>query len=121
VTEDELNELATLAKNATTGPWKVECGDHAGDDWLIASLGYTDEEPAGNRQVTTDRVRASQYFGDADGDAKFIVAARRYVPALVLEIRRLRTLLGEAVTYVPSNFRDLRSNILDALEVEEVE
>jgi hypothetical protein len=58
----------------TTGPWRVETRENEGHNWLIASLGAS--EDGKDYIVTTDGVHASEYDGDAKSDAEFIVWAR---------------------------------------------
>ncbi len=70
-----------LADNSN--PWRVNTIKSLGDDWLLASFGNDQN----NVQwiLTTDHVRASEYEGDAESDARFCALARRLIPALIDE------------------------------------
>lgn len=85
ITPDELDEIAARAAVATPGPWKasVEGRDHdSGSDFIMTSDGMggrgEDIEPSGATLADLD----------------FIAHAREDVPRLVLEVLRLRSLLG---------------------------
>lgn len=82
----KLRELLALA---TTRPWKANTADKTGEDWLIGSLGNSNEDGQ-DWIVTTDRVRASELDGDAKFDAALIVAAVNALPALLDELEALR-------------------------------
>ncbi len=87
MTDVELLEIEARCAAASTGPWKVTIGDYDGEDWIVAACG-PDPEDGKDRNVTTDRVRASELRGDAANDADFIAHARVDVLALVAEVRR---------------------------------
>lgn len=82
MTPEELAEIETRAEAATEGPWKTFC-------------------PYGNSSRTQRVVtgpRGLVVFDDGnstDSDARFIARARTDVPALIAEVRRLRTALSE--------------------------
>lgn len=71
------------ADAATNMPWLAVSGPVTGEDWLI---GLGSSRDGQDYHVTTDRVRASEYDGDAKSDAAFIAAARTDVPALVATV-----------------------------------
>ena len=92
------DELERLLAEATNRPWKMNTADKTGEDWLIASLGNSNEDGF-DYIVTTDRVRASELDGDAKADAALIVAAVNALPELVAlrkEVGRLRAELEAA-------------------------
>jgi hypothetical protein len=84
---DKLDELERLLRLATTRPWKANTADKTGEDWLICSLGNSNEDGQ-DWIVTTDRIHASELDGDAKFDAALIVAAINALPELVAMGRR---------------------------------
>jgi len=86
--------LKKLLAEATNRPWKANTADKTGEDWLIASLGNSNEDGL-DYIVTTDRVRASELDGDAKADAALIVAAVNALPGLLAEVEVLRRLAPE--------------------------
>jgi len=105
LTADDLDEIAARVERATPGPWHWITGDH--DDYQV----FGDGELTAN---TYDPTRGSPLLDkhihvplltvwDNDGnssngaggheDAEFVAAARADVPALLVEVRRLRSLL----------------------------
>lgn len=77
-------------------PLRVELGEHAGDDWLIArfgtvSRGASAHGPAleADVQVTTDRVHCSELRGDALWDAECHVALRNHLPVIIAALEEL--------------------------------
>ena len=86
-----LDELEKLLRLATTRPWKANTADKTGEDWLICSLGNSNEDSQ-DWIVTTDRIRASELDGDAKFDAALIVAAINALPGLLESARRVERL-----------------------------
>ena len=94
LTDDELERLQELAEAALPGPWEafVEGRDHYSGDDFIRTGGLDDSAPDLYVSVSywdneqPRRVRAA--------DLDFIAAARRDVPRLVAEIKRLRKAAG---------------------------
>lgn len=81
MTEEELVELGKLSDRATKGPWKsyIEGRDHvSGSDFIMTGNENDTESPD------------IELMGATKEDQDFIAAARNAVPALILEIRRLR-------------------------------
>jgi hypothetical protein len=81
VTETELNELQKLADAATPGPWFVDgcsmcCGVSQGSSYR--DRGHAIDGGAGDWLTV---------------DATFVAKARTAVPALIAEVRRLRSVL----------------------------
>lgn len=74
--EDELNAIEARATAATPGPWK------ASPNYLIGGWWVQDN-------ATRERESSVADFSTEE-DAVFIAAARIDVPALILEVRRLR-------------------------------
>ena len=89
----ELEDLKKLLAEATNRPWKANTADKTGEEWLIASLGNSNEDGL-DYIVTTDRVRASELDGDAKADAALIAAAVNALPGMIArveEMERLKT------------------------------
>lgn len=87
------NALHEAGRRATTGPWRCNTADHAGEDWLIGSFG--NDEDRGDMILTTDRVHASQLDGDGAGaDVDFIVLCRNNI-AQIVDGLRVAALLDE--------------------------
>lgn len=102
----DLDAIETRANAATNGPW----GHHEGDDYADVAANY---QATGRGSYTclqqVARIEADWHFDDpqhadcededaatqAHADAAFVSAARTDVPALVAEIRRLRTRVAE--------------------------
>ena len=86
MTTEELAEIAGRADAATAGPWRsfVEGRDHrSGSDFI-----RTGEGEARGADI--------ELSGATVADQDFIASARRDVPRLVAEIRRLREQMGES-------------------------
>jgi hypothetical protein len=84
MTEDQLKAIEARANGATAGPWHLAiCCDEHGEDATRANI------EGGAVDV------AMEVLND---DAVFIAAARTDVPALVTEVRRLRTKLATIQT-----------------------
>lgn len=79
---DQLVRWAEITQKASTPPWKAAVGEDFGQDWLICSIGNSAID-ARDHIVTTDRVRASEFLGDAQTDAVFIAEARTAMPILL--------------------------------------
>jgi len=89
-----LEELEKLLRLATTRPWKANTADKTGEDWLICSLGNSNEDGQ-DWIVTTDRIRASELDGDAKFDAALICAAINALPGLIESARRVEEMREE--------------------------
>lgn len=107
MTPEELDAIEARAKAATPGPWRVE--EHA-LDLTDAGLAHS-MPPTSNREVRTSWVHGqakdtflitpvwvspfyspSAHVRMSAHDATFVATARTDVPALVAEVRRLRSL-----------------------------
>lgn len=75
-----IEEAKKLLAN-NPNPWRVNTKANIGQDWLLASFG--NDQHCVEWILTTDRVRASEYEGDAESDAQFCALAKRLVPALI--------------------------------------
>jgi len=89
----DLDAIEARANAATPGPWLNADKKDIGKDWLIGSVidcGTTLE--LSDRIVTTDRLSGLNVTsGGAHEDAEFIAHARTDIPALIAEIRALRS------------------------------
>ncbi|MCC7075331.1 MAG: hypothetical protein IT383_28720 [Deltaproteobacteria bacterium] len=85
MTDDELKAIRSRCDAATRGPWKayVEGRDHESGSSFIRTGGEARGEDI-------------ELSGATPADYDFIAHARQDVPALVVEVARLRRLLGEA-------------------------
>ena len=94
LTDDELERLQELTDAALPGPWKafVEGRDHYSGDDFIRTGGLDDSGP--DLYVTASYWDNEQPQPAGAADLDFIAAARRDVPRLVAEIRRLRKAAG---------------------------
>jgi len=82
-TDERLNDIRSRCEAATEGPWKsyIEGRDHvAGDTFILTRIGSSDE---------------GEFYlsGASDADHDFIAKARQDIPALLQEVRRLRSML----------------------------
>lgn len=89
MTDEKLTELEALAAEATRGPWEptvsyVECTEpcNAPGYWCADVPAHAFPGPLSEHTPSMK----------AQADSNFIAAARDAVPALVAEVRRLRTL-----------------------------
>ena len=80
MTEEELTAIEARAAAATVGPWR-----HDTDGGAIGAV------EAGGMALAQVQQRVPRDNARRDLDAAFIAAARADVPALVAEVRRLRT------------------------------
>lgn len=83
MTEDEINHIEKLCNEAANGPWVscIEGRDHtSGSNFIMTG-------------TDSDRGSDIELSGATDADQDFIAACRQAVPALIHEIRRLRSLL----------------------------
>ena len=85
MTEEELTAIEARAAAATVGPWR-----HDTDGGAIGAV------EAGGMALAQVQQRVPRDNARRDLDAAFIAAARADVPALVAEVRRLRTLVERA-------------------------
>ncbi len=81
-----LNEAEALLPLISTGPWKADCKEKFGENWLLASFGQSRNNA--NWILTTDCVHASELTGDAEADAKFCALARNLLPLLIEKLRK---------------------------------
>ncbi|WP_421837868.1 hypothetical protein [Novosphingobium sp.] len=79
MTDEEIAVIEQRCERATAGPWVsfVEGRDHFGGDSII-------QTPHSDLNL----------LGGNAADQDFVATSREYVPALIAEIRRLRSLLG---------------------------
>ena len=111
-----LDELRELHENAQIPPWQA-VADCDGKNWQVCSCGQTDD---GKRwTVTTDGVRCSEYSGDAETDAKLIVAMRNALPNLLAVVEaaeeaRIETVRGGLTEHCPQ--WEAMARALDALK-----
>ena len=81
----DLDAIIAHADAATPGPWvAITTGAQHGDHWYVAADG------AAVAATRSDDVGGA---GRRQADAEFIAEAREWVPALVAEVKRLRTRL----------------------------
>lgn len=86
VSDAELAEMEARCEAATPGPWTsyIEGRNHeSGCDFIMTGLG-------------DDRGEDIQLIGATHADQDFIASARRDVPRLIAEIRRLRKQISTA-------------------------
>lgn len=87
-----LKELVELSRAALAEPWKIEEGEHKGEDWPVASFGQDyqlkddgkvdEEKEMVNIGLTTDCVRASERRSSARDEAEWCLRARKIIFAL---------------------------------------
>lgn len=87
MTEEELKQIQARANAATPGPWRCDSTSSECDVCVV-------------REWSSGDVVAGGIF---TRDAIFITEARKDVPALVAEVRRLRTLLLTSETRASNN------------------
>jgi hypothetical protein len=93
LTSAELEAMQARCAAASPGPWRafVEGGDHhGGDDFIQVSM--DDAEP----DMYVSRAWSGGMRPASSQDLDFIAAARQDLPALIDEVRRLRTANDEA-------------------------
>jgi hypothetical protein len=105
LTESELAAIEARAAKATEGPW-VNMPD--GPFWGEIKTARLEGE--GGWSTIAEMPEAD----DREADFDFIAAAREDVPALVAEIRRLRTALGDIYDAAES-LNEARLAALEAL------
>ena len=94
--ESQLKAIEERANKASNAPWIVEAGDYSGANWMIGATSVFLGGSAWDDKsyyITTQNVHASELEGDAKTDAEFIAHAREDVPALIAEVRALRSKL----------------------------
>lgn len=79
MTDDELARLQALADAATAGPWTAA----------------TTVDEYGQRLHTMDVLPLTSFGEIEPHDAAFIAASRDAIPALIAEVRRLRSAMRE--------------------------
>lgn len=88
-------EFAALRKDIQSAPWKADDKKNMGENWLLADFGNWERYPNDERHeeghaiLTTDRVRCSETWGDARGDAEFCAWARNKMESLIPLFRDL--------------------------------
>lgn len=105
ITDDELAEIEEITAAATPGPWYVRQLD---DDWAMSLVAVSTVPDTGQEErwpdfdhrdvVAATLVQQPRYVDVADErwdeNARFIATARRDVPRLIAEVRRLRRLVA---------------------------
>ena len=82
ITDDELEKLTRLSEQATPWPW-VHATEHG--------QGGDPAETSEWEVVTPEDHPSVILASEMDvADAEFVVAARRYLPLLIADLRRLR-------------------------------
>jgi hypothetical protein len=105
ITDEDLAEIEEIVEAATPGPWYVRFldDDHAMNLVTVSTVpdaGRGERRPDFDHRevVAATLVQEPRYVdvGDErwDENAQFIATARRDVPRLVAEVRRLRRLLA---------------------------
>ncbi|MFR9778558.1 hypothetical protein ACL02O_21225 [Micromonospora sp. MS34] len=114
ISDAELTEIDTLAQAATPGPWYVRQLD---DDWAMSLVAVSTVPDTGrgerwpdfdHREVVAATLVQQPRYADVaderwDENAAFIANARRDVPRLVAEVRRLRQLLAATSAKLPED------------------
>lgn len=77
----DIAALRKLLAEAQHLPWLC-VANSTGDNWTIATFGNSSED-GNDYELTTDRVRCSEYRGDAKHDAALCAAAVNALPALL--------------------------------------
>jgi hypothetical protein len=93
LSEQELDEIERRADQATAAPWEswVEGRDGTSGESFIRTGGSDKDTP--DIYVTLSHWSGPASTPAGPSDLDFIAAARRDVPRLVAEVRRLRVLL----------------------------
>lgn len=97
MTPSELEAIEKRAEAATKGPWAT----HWERRRLVDRSGVWSE-----RGIVADRIAGGGTNDDGETNAAFIAHAREDVPALVLEVRRLRGVLAEIRTIIETEADD---------------
>ncbi len=96
--DDRLKEIATRLTNASKHrgrPWIATDDEDWADNWLVCSLGASNLDDGKNWYVTTDRVHASEYDGDAQYDAVFIANAPADITYLMDELAQAKRMIDQ--------------------------
>lgn len=104
MTDDRLKEIEQRLKAASTHrgrPWLATDSEDWASNWLVCALGASGQGAGRNWYVTTDHVRASEFSGDAEDDARFIANAPADIWELLQEVYRLRDLVPVVRSEVP--------------------
>lgn len=91
MTDDELNEWAAMADEATAGPFIVVEGDCHGsesDRWSVCAV----RDGKSFFVATVENGAPGDTLETEQANAKLFAASRTAIPALVAEVRRLRAL-----------------------------
>lgn len=86
--QGQLNAIKERVAKAKSGPWDIN--RNSDDDVFVTDIWF-DGEDGGHVEIHGDTVASSIY------NAEFIAHAREDVPALVVEVERLREVLKGAV------------------------
>lgn len=107
ITDEQLAELAQLAREATPGPWFVNGEDFEGDGGAGVSIGIGDGPALIFVTRNTDRGKPDHAQPLDFADAAHIAAANpATVAALVAEVARLRAALAPFAAVHCANFMD---------------
>jgi hypothetical protein len=92
----DLNAIDARANAATPSPWEE------GDGWVYTEPVYDDDNRLSNvcGMSFSDPERAGVERERAQRNVRFIAHARKDVPALLAEVRRLRSGITEAIREV---------------------
>jgi hypothetical protein len=92
LTEEEYTKVKEIVQrwhDSTTGNWIIETDKaRIGENWKVCSLGNSCEDGL-DYYITTNRVRVSEYSGDAKSDAEMIVNAKPDIEYLGRLVERL--------------------------------
>lgn len=97
LTQDAIDAIEARAGRASPPPWVKSCHGQeqaSGSRWWSVDIGYHTQQTLMTSRRQVCRIMASTEQGDHD--ASFIAHARDDVPALVVEVRRLRSLVAYA-------------------------
>lgn len=89
MTEDDLKAIEARAAAATPGPWIPTARPEGEGSWPVFFLGTSCSDEDGTWNVFARNHKGT--LTESGKDAKFIAAARADVPALLAEVRRLRS------------------------------
>lgn len=84
-----LDRLRDLHDTLSTGPWKADINENIGENWLIATMGYSNLDEQ-TYILTSDRVRASEMDGDAKTDAEGLAELRNMLPRIIEALEHIK-------------------------------
>ena len=85
LSDERLNEIEARTRHATDGPWKS----------MVIDANNAAVWAGGNTVFTSQRIGRVNRNTEPVSDAEFIAHARQDVPALLAEVKRLRTALKD--------------------------